>query len=175
VNLSAGKVRVGKEFDGGYVVPSDWAKIRHLHSFGVGSDNSFEICFAQAGAEVHCYDHSVPSLPQPHSNIHLFQKKVVGVPGDSPDEIAWNDIVREVPEEPSALKMDIEGAEAVVFADPSCQQWLPKTEAIAIELHDDSGFGPASDLFHAAIRDQRFQVSHSGELTICLRADQAGV
>ena len=75
----------------------------------------------------------------------------------------------------SLLKMDIEGAEAVVFADPSCQQWLPKTEAIAIELHDDSGFGPASDLFHAAIRDQRFQISHSGELTICLRADQAGV
>jgi len=74
----------------------------------------------------------------------------------------------------SLLKMDIEGAEAVVFADPSCQQWLPKTEAIAIELHDDSGFGPASDLFHAAIRDQRFQISHSGELTICLRADQAG-
>jgi FkbM family methyltransferase len=78
-------------------------------------------------------------------------------------------------EEVDLVKMDIEGAEAVVFADPSCQQWLPKTEAIAIELHDDSGFGPASDLFHAAIRDQRFQISHSGELTICLRADQAGV
>jgi FkbM family methyltransferase len=74
----------------------------------------------------------------------------------------------------SLLKMDIEGAEAVVFADPSCQQWLPKTEAIAIELHDDSGFGPASDLFHAAIRDQHYQISHSGELTICLRTDPAG-
>jgi FkbM family methyltransferase len=72
----------------------------------------------------------------------------------------------------SLLKMDIEGAEAVVFADPSCQQWLPKTEAIAIELHDDSGFGPASDLFNAAIQDQHYQISHSGELTICLRADQ---
>lgn len=74
----------------------------------------------------------------------------------------------------SLLKMDIEGAEAVVFADPSCQQWLPKTEAIAIELHDDSGFGPASDLFHAAIRDQHYQISHSGELTICLRGNKAG-
>jgi FkbM family methyltransferase len=30
----------------------------------------------------------------------------------------------------SLLKMDIEGAETVVIADPSCQQWLPKTEAI---------------------------------------------
>jgi len=74
----------------------------------------------------------------------------------------------------SLLKIDIEGAEAVVFADPSCQQWLIKTEAIAIELHDDSGFGPASDLFHAAIQDQGYQISHSGELTICLRPDQTG-
>lgn len=73
----------------------------------------------------------------------------------------------------SLLKMDIEGAEAVVFADSSCQQWLPKTDAIAIELHDDSGFGPASDLFHAAISDQHYQISHSGELTICLRADSS--
>jgi FkbM family methyltransferase len=73
----------------------------------------------------------------------------------------------------SLLKMDIEGAEAVVFADPSCQQWLPQTEAIAIELHDDSGFGPASNLFHAAIREQHYQISYSGELTICLRGDQA--
>ena len=135
VNLSAGKVRVGKEFDGGYVVPSDWAKIRHLHSFGVGSDNSFEICFAQAGAEVHCYDHSVPSLPQPHSNIHLFQKKVVGVPGDSPDEIAWNDIVREVPEEPSALKMDIEGFEFQCLAVAS-QSQLQRYAFINLEIHE---------------------------------------
>ena len=74
----------------------------------------------------------------------------------------------------SLLKLDIEGAETVVFDDPSCQQWLPNTEAIAIELHDDSGFGPASDLFHAAIRDQQYNVSHSGELTICLRTDAPG-
>jgi FkbM family methyltransferase len=74
----------------------------------------------------------------------------------------------------SLLKMDIEGAEAVVFADPSCQLWLTQTEAIAIELHDDSGFGPASDLFHAAIREQHYQISHSGELTICRRADLVG-
>lgn len=69
----------------------------------------------------------------------------------------------------SLLKMDIEGAEAVVFAAPTCQDWLGRTEAIAIELHDDTGFGRASDVFHNAISPQNFQVSHSGELTICRR------
>lgn len=69
----------------------------------------------------------------------------------------------------SLLKMDIEGAEAVVFADSSCQAWLEKTDAIVIELHDDTVFGPASELFHAAIRDHHFQISHRGELTVCRR------
>ncbi len=70
----------------------------------------------------------------------------------------------------SLLKMDIEGAEAVVFADAACQEWLKRTDAVAIELHDDTSFGEASNLFHAAIRDQHFQISHSGELTICRRS-----
>lgn len=68
----------------------------------------------------------------------------------------------------SLLKMDIEGAEAVVFSE-NCQSWLDKVDAIAIELHDDSVFGNASGIFFEAIRDQGFQVSRSGELTICKR------
>lgn len=69
----------------------------------------------------------------------------------------------------SLLKMDIEGAEAVIFADPSHREWLTRTDAIAIELHDDTGFGDATELFSAAIRDEHFQVSQAGELTICRR------
>lgn len=69
----------------------------------------------------------------------------------------------------SLLKMDIEGAEAVVFADAACRDWLARTEAVAIELHDDTSFGQATDLFHEAIRNHHFQISHSGELTICRR------
>jgi FkbM family methyltransferase len=68
----------------------------------------------------------------------------------------------------SLLKMDIEGAEAVVFSDSS-QAWLPKVDAIAVELHDDSCFGKASEVFYSAIGGQGFQVSRSGELTICRR------
>ena len=68
----------------------------------------------------------------------------------------------------SLLKMDIEGAEAVVFSG-NCQSWLNKVDAIAIELHDDSVFGNASEVFFAAISGQGFQLSHRGELTICKR------
>ncbi|MEO6809462.1 MAG: FkbM family methyltransferase [Isosphaeraceae bacterium] len=68
----------------------------------------------------------------------------------------------------SILKMDIEGAEAVVFSE-NCQSWLDKIDTIAIELHDDSSFGNASEIFFKAIHSQGFQISRSGELTICQR------
>lgn len=70
----------------------------------------------------------------------------------------------------SLLKMDIEGAEAVVFA--RCyQQWLPRVDVIAIELHDDSAFGDATSVFFRAIAGQGFQVQRSGEITVCRRAE----
>jgi FkbM family methyltransferase len=71
----------------------------------------------------------------------------------------------------SLLKMDIEGAEAVVFG--GGVEWLDKVDALAIELHDDSSFGKASVVFHEAIQDRGFDVGHSGELTICRRRGPA--
>jgi FkbM family methyltransferase len=65
------------------------------------------------------------------------------------------------------LKMDIEGAEVVIFGG-KCT-WLNQVDRIAIELHDDSVFGNATEAFYNAIRGQNFEISHSGELTICSR------
>jgi hypothetical protein len=66
----------------------------------------------------------------------------------------------------SLLKVDVEVAEAVIFAE-DFQSWLDKVDAIAIELHDDTTFGNGSEVFFAAIRGRNFHMSHSGELTIC--------
>jgi FkbM family methyltransferase len=66
------------------------------------------------------------------------------------------------------LKMDIEGAEAVVFA-ANCSEWLQRTDVIAIELHDDSGFGAGTEVFGRAISGQGFELDTSGELTIAYR------
>ena len=68
----------------------------------------------------------------------------------------------------SILKMDIEGAEAVIFS-ANYESWLETVDAVAIELHDDSTFGNGSDIFFAAINGQDFKVTRSGELTICRR------
>ena len=69
----------------------------------------------------------------------------------------------------SILKVDIEGAEAVIFSD-NYHSWIEKVDAIVIELHDDSFFGDASGIFYAAIKDCNFQMSRSGELIVCTGA-----
>ena len=68
----------------------------------------------------------------------------------------------------SLLKVDIEGAEAVVFADPSAA-WLDKVDTLVIELHDDSSFGECTPIFEKAIAGRGFTLSRSGELTVCKR------
>jgi FkbM family methyltransferase len=64
----------------------------------------------------------------------------------------------------SILKIDIEGAEAIVFSS-NYQEWLPKVDNLAIELHDEE----CSSIFFKAIADQNFEVSKSKELVLCKR------
>lgn len=66
----------------------------------------------------------------------------------------------------SLLKMDIEGAEAVVFSE-NYEGWLTKVDTIAIELHNDSIFGDGEKVFYSAIEGRNVQLAKSGELVIC--------
>ena len=66
----------------------------------------------------------------------------------------------------SILKIDIEGAEAVVFKE-NYESWLPFAENIVIELHDDTFFGKASDIVLDTISAcQSFDISTSEELSV---------
>jgi FkbM family methyltransferase len=66
----------------------------------------------------------------------------------------------------SILKMDVEGAEAVVFK-KNYESWLSCVDNMVIELHDDSCFGKASDIVLNAISSVKsFNTSRSGELTV---------
>jgi FkbM family methyltransferase len=71
----------------------------------------------------------------------------------------------------SVLKMDVEGAEGVVFA-AGRAGWLRRVDNIAIELHDDTVFGECSRLFYQAIAGENFNVFPWGELVICKRQVQ---
>ena len=68
----------------------------------------------------------------------------------------------------SILKIDIEGAESILFS-KNYKNWLGQVDSIAIELHDDSMFGNANEIFDLAICDEKFKVEKDGELTFCFR------
>ncbi len=68
----------------------------------------------------------------------------------------------------SLLKMDIEGAEAVVFSEGNLD-WLDRVDAIAIELHSDSSFGDGGKAFHQAISGRGFETKRFGEITFSQR------
>jgi FkbM family methyltransferase len=68
----------------------------------------------------------------------------------------------------SILKIDIEGAEGVVFA-ADVEPWIDRVDQLVIELHDDSSFGDCSAIFHRAIAGRGLAVTQHGELTVCTR------
>ena len=68
----------------------------------------------------------------------------------------------------SILKIDIEGAEGIVFSHPGYKNWIDKVDTILIEIHDDSSFGKCSDIFFSATKGH-FDYSRCGELTVCKR------
>ena len=66
------------------------------------------------------------------------------------------------------LKIDIEGAEAVVFA-AGCERWLDKVGSLVIELHDDSSFGDGRSLVKRVMHEAGFTETESGELSVFQR------
>jgi FkbM family methyltransferase len=64
------------------------------------------------------------------------------------------------------LKVDIEGAEAMVFA-TNYEPWISKVDVFAIELHDHI----CRQAFLHALQAEQFVFSYSGDLTIARRSD----
>ena len=74
----------------------------------------------------------------------------------------------------SILKIDIEGSESVLLSAPDVHDWLARVDCLAIELHDDTHFGAATDVFRRVFADLPFTITRSGELTVCRRERAAG-
>ncbi|MEC4813038.1 MAG: FkbM family methyltransferase [Scytonema sp. PMC 1069.18] len=60
------------------------------------------------------------------------------------------------------LKMDVEGAETVIFSQ-NYENWLNRVQNIVIELHGKE----CENTFFQALSTYQYNLSHSGELTVC--------
>ena len=119
---------------------------------------------------------NVQMVEQDYRDGGHWSRQVKECAADNPAAIPGFDIPaimhRAAAERISILKIDIEGAEAVVFNHPHLE-WLDRVDTIMIELHDDSVFGQSTAIFHRAIADRGFitwlQGARDGEVTMCSR------
>lgn len=73
-------VRVGRDFDGGYVMLEDFKRdnIEAAYSFGIKTDASWDEAIASFGIDVFMYDHTIRRAPKKYPRFHFFRLGVTG-------------------------------------------------------------------------------------------------
>jgi hypothetical protein len=134
VETNKNLIRIGSEFDGGYLIPDDLEQVAANVSLGVGTDSNFELALAERGIPSYMADGSV-SGPASQSNLFYFRKVFIGE-GPNSDWESFERFLTLVREEGDLiLSMDIEGGEHDVLADVS-DDVLNRFRIITIEFHD---------------------------------------
>jgi len=127
------KIRLGKDFDGGYIIANlPTANYSLLIACGINDDISFELDFLNKYPNTTCYayDGTINMLPSDNNSI-IFVKKNIGYENDD-NTTNLNDIINA--NTGIMLKMDIEGAEIPWLKTLSNLQ-LNKFEQIVLEFH----------------------------------------
>lgn len=155
--------RVGRDYDGGYVMLDDFCleNVESAYSFGINDDVSWDRDMANMGIDVYMYDHTIEKLPESNPHFHFFRE---GVTGDSKEKglQTLSNLVRRNGHEASKnliLKMDIEGCEwNVLQATPSAV--IAQFTQIVIELHDLDPTRSSGELSHMISALEKLNQTH---------------
>jgi hypothetical protein len=130
------KRRIGPETDGGYVFADNISATQSVLSYGISTEYRFDTSMAEAGHEVHMFDHTIAGLASSHPKMHWVQEGVAGF--SSPEQrlysIADHLERYEIRGNRLILKMDVEGAEFDAIGETS-DDVLARFEQIGIEIH----------------------------------------
>ena len=132
------KIRVGREFDGGYVMADSFDGIEAAYSLGINDDVSWDLEMAARGIPVFQYDHTIAALPEHHPLFHWKAKRIDGVADPANDVESLETLVHangHAGNRNLLLKCDIEGSEwPLMQQTPS--HILSQFRQIVIEVHD---------------------------------------
>jgi tetratricopeptide (TPR) repeat protein len=129
-----GKVRLGRDFDGGYVQVDDFAGVGAALSCGISDDASWDLEIAKRNIPVHQFDHTIEKAPIDHPLLTLHKQRVVSV--DGPGTLCLDTMAERFLSgcERAILKIDIEGDEWLAFSAVSTET-LGKFSQIICEFH----------------------------------------
>lgn len=126
------KIRIGRNADGGYVMLDDFDGIEACYSIGIDHEVSWDVAMAERGFQVWQYDHTVNRSPILHPNFH-FRRLALGIADGPQCETLTTLVALNEHRGPLILKMDIEGGEWDVFAEP--KKVFRKFRQIVCEFH----------------------------------------
>lgn len=137
-----GFVRLGRNYDGGYVVVSgreddSLSESRIAYSLGICDDVSFDLALAKRGYEVFQYDHTIDALPENNEHFHWRKTGVTGK-RETGRLKSLETILRSDGNSDKSgmfLKCDIEGSEWAMLADCGSDT-LRRFDQIVIEFHE---------------------------------------
>ena len=129
------KTRIGKEYDGGYIMLDDFDGITAAYSIGIFNEVSWDLNIADRGIVVYQYDHTIDSLPIQHP-LFKWLKKGLGASVTSELETLPRLIEKNGHQGRSdlILKCDIEGCEWEVLPELP-RECLRQFKQIVLEIH----------------------------------------
>ncbi len=128
-------IRVGPDFDGGYLVPDDLEALSALYSPGVSDTTGFDLQIAERGIACFLADGTIDAPETLHPAM-TFSKTMIGA-RDGPGVISLENWIASTrpPQGDLLLQMDIEGSEYDVMANTS-RDVFSRFRIIVVELHD---------------------------------------
>ena len=130
-------VRVGKNFDGGYIMVDNLAG-KVAYSFGISNDVSWDAFMVNHGYDIFMYDPTIEGLPVQHEKFHFFREGIAGKTDlENSMDTLENFIKRNGHENQDnmILKMDVEGAEWDFLENVSLEL-LNKFDQMVFEFHN---------------------------------------
>jgi hypothetical protein len=126
-------VRLGNEFDGGYVIVDTLNSLNSVLALGVGTDVSFEAALSNLVERIDLYDHTVSDLPTPIKNANFIKLGISEL--DDPNFVTLTKALSSFDTNAQILlKMDIESSEWGVLAN-SPSSAIGRFQQIVVEFH----------------------------------------
>ena len=129
-------VRLGRNTDGGYVVPKELFVNDNLISCGISNEISFEEDYLKMNpdAKVFAYDGTINTFPSSNRMNFIWEKINIGAT-DTVSTISLNTIFEKYNLSRVCMKMDIEGAEYAAFSTLLDKNFL-NIDCLVLEIHD---------------------------------------
>lgn len=107
-------IRVGQDYDGGYIMLNDFTNSMHAYSFGIADDVSWEEQISENGIKVFMFDHTIEELPKQVKGGTFSRVGIAGKDDLDNSVLSMETILKQSGDNGKnnlLLKMDVEGAE----------------------------------------------------------------